>query len=557
MAAVYNHKYQEISVYGNVVSLLREHAGKQGVHIDIGCGYGAIAETVRDELRLDYAGFDRADDGMSALRDRGFAVHAFDLHDLAGAEAAVRSVIGGRRLASMTMIDTLEHVVNPGEVLEMLRRLADEHKAPLVISVPHVAHKDIAIKLLMGRWDWTEAGLLDATHLGFYTQRHLTALAAQSGWREIASKDWLLERSDQCFPEDMTALQPGTPLGGLLRGLVAQANPNFLVNQFVRAYAPAEERAPEPFPSRESASAPFLTVVTRTQGKRIFQLREMLLSLAGQSVDDFDVLIVRHKCDGAAAAAVEALVASFPSSLAAKIRVVDCSAEGRSAPLNASLRFVLGRYVAFLDDDDFVFGHWVETFRKLARDNPGKIARAKCVRQDFSWLPAGRLGPYAGATSWFETPYPGRYDVLRSLVGNQTPFMALAFPMAVFRDLRLRFDESLDTAEDWDLTCRAAQLCGVASDPSVTAVYRRWKNTETSATAHSSREWRANRLRIIDKLNRQPLLLPPGTVAPVAAMGEDESQAMLEAMLRRFRVLKFFWPRKCKRWRRRMKAAGA
>ena len=49
----------------------------------------------------------------------------------------------------------------------MLRRLADVHRAPLVLSVPNVTHKDLALKLLIGRRDVTEAGLLDHTHVDF------------------------------------------------------------------------------------------------------------------------------------------------------------------------------------------------------------------------------------------------------------------------------------------------------------------------------------------------------------------------------------------------------
>ena len=44
MAAVYNYGYSPFNVYGHVVALLREHLGGAGLHIDVGCGYGAIAE---------------------------------------------------------------------------------------------------------------------------------------------------------------------------------------------------------------------------------------------------------------------------------------------------------------------------------------------------------------------------------------------------------------------------------------------------------------------------------------------------------------------------------
>src|SRR4029077_6350623 len=112
MPSIYRHDYNALSIYGNVVALLREHGPQGGVHLDIGCGYGAIAEPVRDELGLSYIGFDLADDGLESLRDRGFEAHRIDLSDLDGFATIVRKAIANRPIASLTFIDTLEHITN-------------------------------------------------------------------------------------------------------------------------------------------------------------------------------------------------------------------------------------------------------------------------------------------------------------------------------------------------------------------------------------------------------------------------------------------------------------
>ncbi len=522
MAQVYEHNYLEVSVYGNVMGLLRKYAGKQGVHLDLGCGYGAIAERVRDDLGLTYVGFDISDDGLTALRERGFETHVIDLNDVEAATRTMRAIIGARTLASMTIIDTLEHVANPREILTLLRKLSGDSGAALVVSVPNVTHKDIAIKALLGRWDWTEAGLLDHTHIGFFNERHLTQIAAEHGWRQVAARDWLLEKSDQNFPPDLIPLEVATPLGSILRNVIEKANPNCLVNQFVRAYLPDDEIATASYPSRNSPPGPFLTVVICTQGRRIFQLRETLLSLGGQSDDDFEVLIVVHKADEAREVAVRELVASFPENLSGRTTFAVCAEEGRAAPLNAAVGQALGSYVAFLDDDDFVFGHWVETFRGCATENPGKIVRAACVRQRVSWRPDSLLGAHPSPTTWFEAAYPSRYDLMEHLYDNGTPFMSLAFPRSLFKDLGTRFDQSLSTAEDWDFTCRAAQLCGTASTPVITSVYRWWDNSPTSMTTVAHEDWKKNRLKVIAKLNNAPVLLPAGVTHSVVAMIERD-----------------------------------
>src|SRR3974377_2292971 len=165
MAAIYEHRYEPISVYGHAVSLLREAVARGGVHLDLGCGYGAIAEPLRDELGLTYIGFDMAEDGLQSLRERGFEAYLIDLYNLDEAEVIIRKAIVDRPIASITLLDTLEHLTNGEKLLRFLRRLAEPINAPLVLSVPNVAHKDVALKLLTGRWDVTEAGLLDHTHV--------------------------------------------------------------------------------------------------------------------------------------------------------------------------------------------------------------------------------------------------------------------------------------------------------------------------------------------------------------------------------------------------------
>jgi hypothetical protein len=51
----------------------------------------------------------------------------------------------------------------------------------VVLSVPNVAYVSIRLGLLSGRFDYTDTGLLDRTHLRFYTQRSLEALLARHG----------------------------------------------------------------------------------------------------------------------------------------------------------------------------------------------------------------------------------------------------------------------------------------------------------------------------------------------------------------------------------------
>ena len=76
--------------------------------------------------------------------------------------------------------DVLEHLVEPSAVLATLvGSLASG--GDVVISVPTVAHLWVRLSLLAGRFDYAERGILDRTHLRFFTWRTLDALRAGAG----------------------------------------------------------------------------------------------------------------------------------------------------------------------------------------------------------------------------------------------------------------------------------------------------------------------------------------------------------------------------------------
>jgi 2-polyprenyl-3-methyl-5-hydroxy-6-metoxy-1,4-benzoquinol methylase len=73
--------------------------------------------------------------------------------------------------------DVLEHLADPTDVLRTLVR-ALAPGGDVVVSVPNVAHLWMRLSLLAGRFDYAERGILDRTHLRFFTRRSLDALLA-------------------------------------------------------------------------------------------------------------------------------------------------------------------------------------------------------------------------------------------------------------------------------------------------------------------------------------------------------------------------------------------
>jgi SAM-dependent methyltransferase len=76
--------------------------------------------------------------------------------------------------------DVLEHLADPASVLRALvGSLAPG--GDVVVSVPNVAHLWVRLSLLAGRFDYADRGILDRTHLRFFTRRTLDDLLAGAG----------------------------------------------------------------------------------------------------------------------------------------------------------------------------------------------------------------------------------------------------------------------------------------------------------------------------------------------------------------------------------------
>jgi len=77
--------------------------------------------------------------------------------------------------------DVLEHLVNPWEHLRHIYSLAKDG-AVVVASIPNILHHSSLISLGQGRFDYEEWGVLDLTHLRFFTFKTMTEMFEIAGW---------------------------------------------------------------------------------------------------------------------------------------------------------------------------------------------------------------------------------------------------------------------------------------------------------------------------------------------------------------------------------------
>ncbi|HSL73191.1 MAG TPA: methyltransferase domain-containing protein [Ilumatobacteraceae bacterium] len=505
------------STYGIAARMLDDTCGP-GLVLDLGCGEGTFAQPIH-ELGREYLGVELDEGSVERCRAAGLDVHLIDLADpdVDAVHDRLVDLVAGRPVAAVSMLDVIEHLVDPERVFTDLGRLlARLGGAHLVVSIPNVSHIDIASKLLLGRWDVTATGLLDSTHVTYFDADHLERVTGATGFVELERRDKQMTVTEQEFPLDHPAITRATTFRQFTELVRAQADEHRDTYQFVRAYRhdPTTIVASEV----ESVSTPpFCSVLVRTQGGRA-SLDDALTCLAAQTDRDIEVLLAVH-AEPAVVTAVQGLVDRYAPSFRSQVRVLTVEGDGRSAGLNLGLAAARGRYLTFLDDDDIVTANWIEEFRAAHDAAPGTVLRAQCVVQEHRRTLDARIDyePVGG----FDAPFNREFDLVQHRQLNQTPICAWAVPMGAVRALHLRFDEQLPVCEDWEFLVRAAELLGVSNRDAFTSIYRRFTDGWGSVTTIQQQIWDDTALAIRLRLDARPTLVPAGSIEPIARLREQ------------------------------------
>jgi len=150
--------------------------------LDLGCGRGVLAATmVEHGCRV--VGADVIPPDQVAPTLEQYIQADFMRHGMAG----VLARLGDRKFDKVLVLDIIEHLADPASVLEECRRLL-RSGGQLIVSVPNVANISVRLLLLLGRFDYMERGILDRTHLRFFTRRTIRELLQSEGYVVVNHK---------------------------------------------------------------------------------------------------------------------------------------------------------------------------------------------------------------------------------------------------------------------------------------------------------------------------------------------------------------------------------
>jgi len=175
MPNVYTFKDFEGSSHRILIRLIRRYAKPGGVLLDLGAAGGELGAAVRDHFRRTL-GFEYQTDCLADLRGRFDQALITDLETVKRLPAAADAIV---------LADVLEHLRDAPAILRLVRASL----APggfLFVSVPNIANITVRLGLLFGVFEYRERGILDNTHLRFYTMRTIRREIENAGFRVMA-----------------------------------------------------------------------------------------------------------------------------------------------------------------------------------------------------------------------------------------------------------------------------------------------------------------------------------------------------------------------------------
>jgi len=195
------------------LSLISNKDIKYNKVLDLGCASGVFGINLKNKFSLkdfDWIGIEQRRDLPNAKKNYsslGICIHEElpnCLYDLKN-----------NYFDCIFALDVLEHLENPGKVITILRDKI-KFNGKLIISIPNISHYSIIFSLIKQKWNYQEHGILDKTHLRFYTPSSFEAFLNKNGW--------IIEKIEPINSYD--------GFKGYIFEIIKRLFPKFLINYF-------------------------------------------------------------------------------------------------------------------------------------------------------------------------------------------------------------------------------------------------------------------------------------------------------------------------------------
>lgn len=195
--------------------------------LEVGPATGNLTRIITSEQRCTVTAIEIDAQAAERVQPLCKAVYVgdFELMDLV-------TILGEQRFDAVTFGDVLEHMRSPVAALKKVKPYLSD-RGTVVISVPNIAHASIAYEIAHGRFDYRSIGLLDETHIRFFTRKTLLKTIDDAGYMVVDLQRVCVQPEDTEFNT-----RPYTTEQNRLMEFFKSANIESSTYQFVVRIAP-------------------------------------------------------------------------------------------------------------------------------------------------------------------------------------------------------------------------------------------------------------------------------------------------------------------------------
>ncbi|MGB3757657.1 MAG: methyltransferase domain-containing protein [Rivularia sp. (in: cyanobacteria)] len=153
--------------------------GKNQRVIDFGCATGYFARLLTDR-GCEVTGVEVNSKAAKVAENHCDEVIVADL-DFVSLNDILSEKVSKEKFDVAIFGDILEHLRNPWKVLQETRNIL-KPQGYVIASIPNIAHGAIRLALLQGNFEYKQLGILDNTHLRFFTRETVEQLFEDSGY---------------------------------------------------------------------------------------------------------------------------------------------------------------------------------------------------------------------------------------------------------------------------------------------------------------------------------------------------------------------------------------
>jgi len=158
----------------DVYQLFEHHPQKI---LDIGCATGVVGRSLKERYNSSWVwGCELNTDSAKTAASRIDYVTTNPIQ-----ESSLHDVTLLKEVDTILLLDVLEHMYNPWGELQYLNK----HISPstqLIVSIPNIAHVSIMQNLANGVWEYRSLGIMDITHIRFFTLQQMQKMFIETGY---------------------------------------------------------------------------------------------------------------------------------------------------------------------------------------------------------------------------------------------------------------------------------------------------------------------------------------------------------------------------------------